>query len=73
MTKIAFSNEQLVLMERAVRYMISNLQYERHQACKHGCNPKAYDEEIEQYKQFKQYILDNERAEKDRNKGVAVA
>ena len=48
------TKEQEAMLEKAVRYMISNLQFERHQARMHGCNVKSYDEEIEQYKQLKQ-------------------
>ncbi len=63
MKKIEFSKHQLTLLEKAVRYMISNLQYERHQALSHGCSSYAYDKEIEEYKQFKTYIEDARPAE----------
>ena len=46
------------MLEKAVRYMISNLQYERHQALAHNCAPGSYDKEIEEYRQLKQFIQD---------------
>ena len=50
------SKHQIELMEKAIRYMISNLQYERHQAATHGCSTGSYDAEIEEYKQLKEYV-----------------
>ena len=58
MTKITLSKHQAELLEKALRYMISNLQYERHQAREHGCNTAVYDAEIEEYRQFKKIIQD---------------
>lgn len=46
------------MLEKAVRYMISNLQYERHQALAHGCAGGSYDKEIEEYRQLKEYFKD---------------
>ncbi len=48
--------ERHEMVERAISKMIVDLQYERHQARKHGCNVENYDKEIEQYKQLKQVI-----------------
>ncbi len=57
MKKIDVSERQLSMLEKAVRYMISDLQYERHQARKHGCKVESYDKEIEEYKQLKQIFV----------------
>ena len=64
MKKIEFSKYQLTLFEKAVRYMISDLQYERHQALAHGCAGGSYDKEIEEYKQL-QNIINNARSAND--------
>ena len=64
MKKIEFSKYQLTLFEKAVRYMISDLQYERHQALAHGCAGGSYDKEIEEYKQL-QNIVSNARSAND--------
>ena len=44
--------------------MISDLQYERHQALAHGCAGGSYDKEIEEYKQL-QNIVSNARSAND--------
>ncbi|MBR1527002.1 MAG: hypothetical protein IJ640_10170 [Prevotella sp.] len=54
--KIQLPDDVRKMLDKAVRYMISNLQYERHQARMHGCNVESYDKEIEEYKQLKQTI-----------------
>ncbi|WP_091963085.1 hypothetical protein [Prevotella sp. tc2-28] len=64
MKKIEFSKYQLTLFEKAVRYMISDLQYERHQALAHGCAGGSYDKEIEEYKQLEN-IISNARSAND--------
>lgn len=51
---ITLNKEQSKLVGKAIRYIISDLQYERHQALKHGCTNGSYDEEIEQYKKLKE-------------------
>ena len=56
MNRISFSKQQLSLIEKAVRYMISNLQYERHQALAHGCSSSGYDKEIQEYRQLKEFL-----------------
>ena len=56
MKKLILSKHETELLEKAIRYMISNLQYERHQAREHGCNVANYDAEIEEYRQFKEKI-----------------
>ena len=61
---LTFSQKHLTLIEKAVRYMISNLQYERHQALAHGCAGGSYDKEIEEYRQLKQ-IIDDARTTKN--------
>lgn len=54
---IPLTKRNFELLEKAVRYMISNLQYERHQALTHGCNSGSYDSEIIEYKQLKELLL----------------
>ena len=49
---------QKEMIERAIRYAISDLQYERHQALAHGCSGGCYDKEIEEYQQLKKVIND---------------
>ena len=55
---LVFSQKHLAMIEKSVRYMISDLQYEQHQALAHGCAGGSYDKEIEEYRQLKQYIND---------------
>lgn len=50
------SKRQQEMIERSVRWMISDLQYQRHQAQTHGCSTGSYDAEIEEYRQLKQYL-----------------
>lgn len=57
MSKVELSKRHLELLEKSVRYTICDLQYERHQARMHRCSPGTYDEEIAEYKQLKEYIL----------------
>ena len=61
MKEIQLTNYQLDMLEKALRYMVSTLQYERHQAQLHNCASGSYDKEIEEYKQLKQQI-ENERS-----------
>lgn len=56
MKAIPVTKRHIELLEKSVRYMISNLQYERHQAQAHGCNGGSYDEEIEEYKKLKSIL-----------------
>ena len=56
MKAIPVTERHIELLEKSVRYMISNLQYERHQAQAHGCNGGNYDEEIEEYKKLKSIL-----------------
>ena len=46
------------MIQRAITWMISDLQYERHQALAHNCTTGSYDREIEEYRQLKEYIRD---------------
>lgn len=57
MKAIPLTKRNLELLEKSVRYMISNLQYERHQALAHGCNSGSYDTEIEEYRKLKELFL----------------
>lgn len=56
MKQIPLTKRNFELLEKAVRYMIGNLQYEQHQARMHGCSSGSYDEEIAEYKQLKQLL-----------------
>ena len=58
MKTIQITSEQVELIAKAVRYMISDLQYERHQALAHHCDRGSYDKEIDEYKELKQFIED---------------
>ena len=58
MKAIQFTQTQLDMLEKAMRYMVSNLQYEQHQAMLHNCSTGSYNKEIEDYRQLKQYISD---------------
>lgn len=58
MKTIQLNQPQIEMLEKALRYMVSNLQYERHQAQLHNCSCGSYDKEIEDYRQLKQYIED---------------
>ena len=53
------TRNQKKMLEKAVRYMISDLQYERHQALLHGCTIGNYDKEIEEYKQLKEELFND--------------
>lgn len=64
MKKVALNDCYLKMLEKAIRCMISNLQYERHQALVHNCSAGDYNREIEQYRQLKEYIEDA-RTKKD--------
>ena len=55
---MVLSEKQKSMMLRAITWMISDLQYERHQALQHNCSTGSYDTEIEEYKQLKQYLND---------------
>lgn len=57
MKQILISEKHCSMIERAIRWMISDLQYERHQALSHGCQGGSYDKEIEEYRQLKDYLL----------------
>ena len=54
MKSIPLTKRHFELLEKALRYTISDLQYERHQALTHGCTTGSYDEEINEFKQLKQ-------------------
>ena len=56
--KVEITKEQYSMVAKALRHMISNLQYERHQAQLHNCSIGSYDKEIEDYRQLKQYFQD---------------
>jgi hypothetical protein len=58
MRELSISKKQKSMVLRAITWMISNLQYERHQALSHGCSTGSYDTEIEEYRQLKEYISD---------------
>ena len=58
MKKISLNKRHIELIEKAIRYTISDLQYERHQALLHGCTVGTYDNEIEEFRQLKRYIQD---------------
>ena len=51
------SKEQSTMILRAISWMISDLQYERHQALCHGCTGGSYDKEIEEYRKLKTQII----------------
>lgn len=51
------TKRQKEMVERAIRYAISDLQYERHQALAHGCSGGSYDKEIEEFRQLKEYFI----------------
>ena len=51
------SKEQSTMILRAISWMISDLQYERHQALCHGCSAGSYDKEIEEYRKLKTFII----------------
>ena len=57
------TKRQKEMVERAIRYTLSDLQYERHQALAHGCSAGSYDREIEEYRQLKEYMTDDRTAE----------
>ena len=52
------TTQQSAMIQRAITWMISDLQYERHQALAHNCTTGSYDREIEEYRQLKEYIRD---------------
>lgn len=56
MKKINLSKRHLELIEKAIRYTIADLQYEKRQAQKHGCSGNSYDSEIEEYQQLKSIL-----------------
>ena len=56
MITVKLTKQQIDLLEKAVRYTISDLQYEQHQAYLHGCSGGRYKEEIQEYKQLKETI-----------------
>ena len=56
--KMKLTSQQSAMIRRAITWMISDLQYERHQALAHNCSAGSYDKEIEEYRQLKQYITD---------------
>ena len=56
MKEFKFTNNEVSLLEKALRHMISNLQYEQHQARLHGCSIGSYDAEIEEYRKLKEVI-----------------
>ena len=63
MRAIPVTKRNIELLEKAIRYTISNLQYERHQALAHGCSAGSYDKEIEEYRQLKKIFYDDRTAE----------
>ena len=56
MKKIPVTKRHLELLEKAVRFTIADLMFEKHEARKHGCFTNAYDKEIEEYKQLKSLL-----------------
>lgn len=49
-------SDKMHMLQRALTWMVCDLQYARHQARRHGCNVEQYDKEIEDYKQLKEEI-----------------
>ena len=60
MKKIPLTKQQMDMLEKAIRFTISDLQYEQHQAMKHGCSGAAYDDEIRRYKELKSLFLNED-------------
>lgn len=57
MKKIPLTRRHMEMLEKAIRWTIADLQYEQHEAQKHGCSGEAYTSEINEYKQLKELFL----------------
>lgn len=57
MKKIPLTRRHMEMLEKAIRWTIADLQYEQHEAQKHGCSGEAYTSEIDEYKQLKELFL----------------
>ena len=56
MKKIPLTRRHLDMLEKAIRWTIADLQYEQHEAQKHGCTGEAYTAEINEYRELKSHI-----------------
>ena len=56
MKKIPLTRRHLDMLEKAIRWTIADLQYEQHEAQKHGCSGAVYTSEINEYKELKDHI-----------------
>lgn len=53
MKKIPLTKRHFDMLEKAIRFTIADLQYEKSQAMEKGLNGMVYDDEINEYKQLK--------------------
>ncbi len=53
MKKIPLTKQHFDMLEKAIRFTIADLQYEKSQAMEKGLNGMVYDDEINEYKQLK--------------------
>lgn len=57
MKVLKITNEQSAMVEKAIRFCISDLQCQRQQAVEHACSGSAYDEEIQAMRDLKQLFV----------------